>query len=62
MSVREILQRETADLPTEKVQEVLDFVLFLKTRNEDSFWYRVAESSLSEIWNSPEEDIAWKNL
>ena len=62
MSVRDILIREAEELPAEKIKEVLDYVMFLKSRNEETFWSRISEQSLAEIWDSPEEDEAWKNL
>ena len=62
MSVRDILIREAEELPAEKIKEVLDFVLFLKARDEETFWATVSEQSLADFWDSPEEDEAWKNL
>ena len=62
MTARDVLLRETDDLPEEKVREVLDFVLFLKAQNEGHFLEKVAETSLSKLWDTPEEDAAWSNL
>ena len=62
MKTRDVLLRETDDLPEEKVREVLDFVLFLKSQSEGSFLEKAAETSLSKLWDTPEEDEAWSNL
>lgn len=62
MSVNELLIREASDLPPSKAQEVLDFILFLKQGEERSFIDQAAESSLKKLWDSPEEDAAWKDL
>jgi len=62
MSINELLIREASDLPPAKVQEVLDFILFLKQGDERSFVDQAAETSLLKLWDSPEEDVAWKDL
>lgn len=62
MKTRDVLLRETVDLPEEKVREVLDFVLFLKSQGEGDFLEMVAETGLSTLWDSPEEDEAWSTL
>lgn len=36
MNTAKLIQDEVKTLPDFKVQEVLDFILFLKTRNEDN--------------------------
>ncbi|TVR86063.1 MAG: DUF2281 domain-containing protein [Spirochaetaceae bacterium] len=62
MKTRDVLLRETDDLPEEKVREVLDFVLFLKSQGEGGFLEKAAETSLSKLWDTSEEDEAWSNL
>jgi hypothetical protein len=58
------LLEEIADLPDSSVDEVLDFVRFMKfkvmsTSIETSL---LSESALKKDWNRPEEDQAWANL
>ncbi len=58
------IQNEVKTLPAFKAQEVLDFILFLKARNENDEWQdlmKAQEQSLSEIWNN-EEDEVWNNV
>jgi hypothetical protein len=62
MSINELLIKEVRDLPPERAQEVLDFVLFLRQHEERAFLAAASETSLSVLWNTAEEDSAWKNL
>ncbi len=59
-----MLLREIEEAPDELLEEVLDFVQFLKQRkNLDKYEITMAsESSLRKDWLRPEEDEAWKNL
>lgn len=64
MSNRDILIKEINELPDEKLQEVIDFVQFLKSKQRDDEMgiTLVSEPSLAEDWNKPEEDEAWSDL
>jgi len=64
MSNRDLLIKEIKELPDEKLQEVIDFVQFLKSklRDEEMGITLVSESSLAADWNKPEEDEAWSDL
>lgn len=62
MSINEQVIREARDLAPAKARVVLDFILFLKQREEDVFLAKAAETSLGKLWDSPEEDEAWKDL
>jgi len=62
MSVADRIIEETRNLPEAKVREVLNFILFLKQKDESFFMAEASETSLSKIWDSPEEDEAWKDL
>jgi len=62
MSVADRIIEETRNLPEAKVREVLNFILFLKQKDESFFIAEASETSLSKIWDSPEEDEAWKDL
>lgn len=64
MSKKELLINEIEQVPEPFLDEVLDFIKFLKTKiiNE---WMNIAltsESSLEKDWLKPEEDEAWQNL
>jgi len=64
MNRREMLIRETEGLTASDLQEVLDFVRFLKTKSikKRSETLTFSESSLRKDWLRPEEDEAWQDL
>ena len=64
MNRREMLIRETEGLTASDLQEVLDFVRFLKTKplKKGSETITFSESSLRKDWLRPEEDEAWQDL
>ena len=64
MNRREMLIRETEGLTASDLQEVLDFVRFLKTKSSKkrSETLTLSESSLRKDWLRPEEDEAWQDL
>ncbi|MDZ7755874.1 DUF2281 domain-containing protein [Rhodohalobacter sp.] len=64
MSNRDLLIKEIKELSDDKLQEVIDFVQFLKSkqRGEELGITLVSESSLATDWNKPEEDEAWSDL
>ncbi len=64
MNRRGILIRETEGLTASDLQEVLDFVRFLKTKplKKRSETLTFSESSLRKDWLRPEEDEAWQDL
>lgn len=64
MTKKELLLREIEEVPEPALEQVLDFVHFLKTRleNERLETALAAESSLRKDWLTPEEDEAWRNL
>ena len=65
MSTKEITE-ELKQLPDEVLQEIYDFVLFLKHRktveNDRVKTHFASESALAKDWNTPLEDEAWKDL
>lgn len=58
------LLKEIEDVPEGKIQEVIDFVRFLKAKQrEEEFGITlVSEPSLASDWDKPEEDEAWSDL
>ena len=64
MNTAKLIQDEVKTLPDFKVQEVLDFIRFLKTRNENHEWHNMMEAqqeSLSDVWDN-DEDQVWDNV
>lgn len=64
MSKKEMLINEIEQVPESFLDEVLDFVQFLKTKiiKERLNAAVASESSLKKDWLKPEEDKAWQNL
>lgn len=64
MSQKEVLIKEIEELPEEKLQEIIDFVRFLKSRQreEELGAALVSEPSLAKDWVKPEEEDAWSDL
>ena len=64
MNKKEMFLSEIEQVPESVLDEVLDFVHFLKTRIiKERFDTAIAsESSLKKDWLEPEEDEAWQNL
>ena len=64
MSTKELLLNEIEHCPEPFLNEVLDFMNFLKTKSiqERLEATVISESSLKKDWLKPEEDKAWQNL
>jgi len=64
LNKKEILLNEIEQVPEYILEEVLDFVQFLKSKkSQEKMHLSIAsESSLKKDWLKPEEDEAWQNL
>ena len=64
MGAKEVLIKEIEEVPDTLVEEVIDFVKFLKRKAlQDKLGTAVAsESSLKKDWLLPEEESAWQDL
>lgn len=64
MSTREVLSEEIKNTPEGLLKELYDYLLFLRQKQQSDkiLTHIVSEKSLSQDWDSPEEDEAWKNL
>ena len=64
MGKKELLISEIEKVPEPFLDEVLDFVQFLKSKiiKERIDITIASESSLNKDWLKPEEDEAWQNL
>ncbi len=64
MGKKELLLSEIEQVPEPFLDEVLDFIHFLKTRivRERLDTTIASESSLRKDWVKPAEDEAWQNL
>lgn len=61
-TTRQIIWTLLQDLPDDLVDEVADFVQFLRLRHTVPDTAMLSEAALAEGWLTPEEDEAWKNL
>jgi len=64
MSKKELLLHEIEETPEPLLDEVLDYLRFLKNKlaHEHLDAAIASESSLKKDWLRPEEDEAWKDL
>jgi hypothetical protein len=65
MSIKDQLLREIEQTPEPTLKEVLDFLLFIKSKNnqqEDLEVSLLSEPILAEDWLTPVEDKAWQHL
>jgi hypothetical protein len=65
MTIKEQITQELEKLPEPVLKEVLDFVQFLQTKQQQKEMLEttiMSESSLAKDWLKPEEDAAWQNL
>lgn len=64
MSKKELLIHEIEQIPEPFLDEILDFIRFLKTKTTTELLESsiLSESSLKKDWLKSEEDEAWQNL
>ncbi len=64
MGEKEVVLREIDDLPRTLLQEVLDFVRFLKSKSNQERLETalLSETALGKDWLRPEEGEAWRDL
>lgn len=65
ISVKEQLLQEIEETPDSTLKEVLNFLLFIRSRELQQEQVEISllsEPSLAEDWLTPEEDEAWQHL
>jgi len=64
MSKKELLLKEIEEISEPILDEVIDFIQFLKTKTmQENLSITIAsESTLRRDWLRPEEDEAWQGL
>lgn len=64
MAKREDVLQKINEIPEFLIEEVIDFIEFLKTKKvkEKFETTLLSEYSLAKDWLKPEEDKAWRNL
>jgi len=61
---KKMIYKEIDDIPNHLLEEVFDFIRFIKTKSmlEKNETAVISESSLAKDWLSQEEETAWKDL
>ncbi|MDQ1313751.1 MAG: hypothetical protein QG605_2290 [Euryarchaeota archaeon] len=64
MKTKELIQKEIELIPEPYLEEILDFIHFLKEKASKKRMETalLSESVLAREWLSPEEDETWKDL
>lgn len=64
MNKKELIVKEISEVPEPLLDQVLDFIRFIKTKSvQDTLEVTMlSESSLQKDWLRPEEDEAWRDL
>ncbi len=64
MNKKQLIAKEIEHVPEPLLEEVLDFVRFLKSKRAEEKLETalLSESTLKKDWLRPEEDEAWVNL
>jgi hypothetical protein len=64
MSLSELAVEQIKTLPDELAREVLDFVGYLKERQERAEWQDLVQaqsSAMQAVWDNPEDEV-WNDL
>lgn len=64
MGLAELVQEQIKALPEGQVKEVLDFIGYLKSRQEQTQWNDLMlaqEKSLSNVWDNPDDEV-WHHV
>lgn len=64
MGLAEIVQEQLKALPEVQVKEVLDFIGYLKSRQEQAQWndlMQAQEKSLARVWDNLEDEV-WNHV
>ena len=64
MGLADIVQEQIKALPEGQVKEVLDFIAYLKSRQEQTQWsdlMQAQEKSLTNVWDNPDDEV-WNHV
>lgn len=64
MGLAEIVQEQIKALPEGQVKEVLDFIGYLKSCQEQTQWsnmMQAQEKSLANVWDNPDDEV-WNHV
>lgn len=64
MGLADIVHEQIKALPEGQVKEVLDFIGYLKSRQEQTQWsdlMQAQEKSLTNVWDHPDDEV-WNHV
>jgi hypothetical protein len=64
MGLAEIVQEQIKALPEGQVKEVLDFIGYFKSRQEQTQWNDLMlaqKKSLAQVWDNPDDEV-WNHM
>lgn len=63
-TAKSILLKLIEEIPENKIQEVVDFILFLKNKDDNQVFKDLLSDSESSIdfWNNDIDDKVWNNV
>jgi hypothetical protein len=64
MGLAEIVQEQIRALPEGQMKEVLDFIGYLKSRQEQTQWdnlMQAQEKSLAKVWDNSDDEV-WNHV
>lgn len=64
MGLAEIVQEQIRAMPEGQVKEVLDFIGYLKARQEKTQWsdlMAAQEKSLAQVWDNSDDEV-WNHV
>ncbi len=64
MGLAEIVQEQIKALPDGQVKEVLDFIGYLKSRQDQTQWgdlKQAQEIPLAKVWDNPDDEV-WNHV
>jgi len=64
MGLADIVQEQIKALPEVQVKEVLDFIGYLKSRQEQAQWgdlMHAQEKSLANVWDNSDDEV-WNHV
>jgi hypothetical protein len=59
---KELILAQLDTVPEDHLDELLQFIAFLKFRKEKTETHLASQATLAKDWLNPEEDEAWQHL
>ncbi len=60
--IKELILAQLDAVPEDDLDELLQFIAFLKFRKEQTETHLASQATLAKDWLNPEEDEAWQHL